>query len=326
MATVCPKKHSNKIMSQTEKTSFGNRIQKFGLFMALISLSLTSAAQIETWWSEKHQWDGTSPFQYYMTTSAKFMGPNALPVPEIRTGTLEPCLYLENSFDVHYMKGDLTQNIFNRVYVPLFGGRFAIEGYVASLEHYKTDSVVRDSRAALGYSGEGWTGGDIYINTQLQIVKDHERIPDLMMTINIKTASGLDIENARYTDAPGYFFDLSTGKSKKLGRPETYFRYYAMAGFYSYQVYHRKHFQNDCLQYGAGINLNIRNLEIANQVGGYFGFLQNGDAPIVYRLKVNQTKPGFAFGIEFQQGLHDFQYSSIRLRIRYLIGEKSQEN
>ena len=50
------------------------------------------------WWNDVISGMEFRPWVNYLTLSPKFMGPNALPVPEIRTGLLRNNLEVETRF------------------------------------------------------------------------------------------------------------------------------------------------------------------------------------------------------------------------------------
>lgn len=284
------------------------------IYLALfMTIPISMNAQYE-WWVEKHNWDGVTHWSKYIITNPAYMGPNALPVPEIRNGSIYPEAYFEGAVDVHFSKGDNTQNLYGKLYFPFLGCKVAFESYVVALEHFKMTEETRDERFARTYSGEGWIGGDIYLGALIQLVKDRGKWPDILFSANFKTASGGRLHDARYTDSPGYSFDLSIGKSFKNKKKEHFsWRPYLLVGFYSWQTHRNDYMQNDALLYGGGVDLNIKRLLIANQIGGYSGYIGNGDQPLVYRLKLVIERNKFNYKFVFQQGLHDFEYSSFRI-------------
>lgn len=286
---------------------------KVTLLGSLLSWSCLAHAQDDMgWWNERHQWDGISPWVNYLTLSPKFMGPNALPVPEIRSGMLRNNLEVETRFGGYGSRGDNTFDTYGRVNVPLCNGRVALEGWVTALEYFETDTTTRDLRAARTRSGKGTAGGDIHFSTQVQLVKDKAGWPDLLLELTMRTASGTRLRDARYTDAPGYWFSVSAGKEKKTGgKLITAIRPYALLGFYSYQTHDVFQPQNDCLLYGAGIDLTTECFVWSHQWGGYAGYLRNGDQPMVYRslVRFHSKIADVVFRLQF--GLHDFEYRSL---------------
>ena len=93
------------------------------LSLLLVGISVPADAQDYSWWNHKHQWDGITSWTDYMIVSPAFMGPNALPVPEIRKGMPEKSRSVEVAIDAHYSRGDQTGNLFSELNFPLFSDR-----------------------------------------------------------------------------------------------------------------------------------------------------------------------------------------------------------
>lgn len=282
------------------------------VFLLLVCFCWQANAQDDgyAWWNEKHNWDGVTNWWKYMTYSPAYMGANALPVPEIRNATIEKKVNLETRGDFHFSKGDNTQNLFLRLRYPLWDGRIAIELYGVPIEHFKTDTITRDERAARDYDAEGWAAGDLYIGTLIQLVRDHKSWPDILLGITLRTATGGGLGNARFTDTPGYFFDVSFGKSFDVS-PKLKLRPYVMLGFYVWQTNRDDYRQNDAFLYGVGLSLYNEKFECNAKYGGYKGYIGNGDAPMVFRANAIYKLPKTHLKLSFQQGLQDYEYSTV---------------
>jgi hypothetical protein len=281
------------------------------LFFSLIKF--VHAQEDFQWWVDKHHWDGITPWNQYMTISSAFMGPNALPVPEVRTGRADSIASINFSLDEFHGKGDNTQDVFLRGILPLFKNKISIEMEVVPLEWYKMDTITRDIRAVRTRSGQGSAGGDIYLTTCVQVIKDRTSLPDILLRYTIRTASGTHLRDARYTDAPGYYFDLSFGKNYSLNNFFNKIAWFADAGLYTYQTYDLQHLQDDCFFYGAGFMVMKNKLALTNEIASYSGYLRNGDRPVIYRAELKLVMPVFNYAISFQQGLHDYSYERFRL-------------
>lgn len=295
-------------------------MQRVVLFIVLITgFFSTVEAQTEyAWWNEKHQWDGHSSWIQYMTMSTSFMGPNALPVPETRIGSLSDELEIEQMVGAHFSKGDKTQDFYSRVYVPISQGKVALEAFVVPLEFFSMDTTTRDVRAARSRSGEGRAGGDIYFATHVQILKDRESWPDISLELAFRTASGTRLSDARYTDGSGYYMDLSFGKSFALAsEKDVELRVFAMGGFYSYQTYDELHLQNDAFLGGFGVSLHGRKISFTHSISGYRGYLNIGDRPMVYKSVLQWKNRKLDAKIWYQWGINDFPYQSLRLGLVY---------
>lgn len=272
-------------------------------------------AQDYSWWNQKHHWDGYTSWTSYMIVSPAFMGPNALPVPEVQKGILLKERSFELGLDGHYSQGDQTGNLFTELFFPLFSDRVGMGISYVPVEIYRTDTITRDLRRSREYDAQGICFGDVYISTYIHMVREHGRIPDVLLTVSLKTASGTHFDAARHTDAPGYYFDASAGKKVYTGDGTLrYIRAYAMLGFYVFQTNLDNNMQNDAFLYGTGFDLNFGGLQMEHQLGGYIGYLGNGDKPMVYRMNLLwNTGSGIDLKVRFQQGFFDFPYTSLRL-------------
>ncbi len=285
------------------------------LSMALVIWGFRLSAQDYSWWNNKHNWDGITPWSSYLVYSPSYLGPNALPVPKIQNGRPPGHSSLEIGMDGHYSKGDKTANLFTGLFFPLFSKRVGLGLTYVPVEMYRTDTITRDLRRSREYDPGGFSMGDLYLSTYIQLVEEQERIPDVLFTVNLKTASGTKFDGARHTNAPGYFFDLSAGKTLFTGDGAIReMRGYAMVGFYVYQTNLADHLQNDAFLYGAGFDLNIGRFRVDQQWGGYIGYLEIGDKPMVYRLNLTFCGlRGMDLKVRLQQGIFDFPYTSLRI-------------
>ncbi len=287
--------------------------------LILLFLSTTLHAQQDfSWWNEIHNWDGHSNWTKYMTMSTSFMGPNALPVPEVKQGDLEREMKVEILAGYHSGKGDKTRDFYTGLFVPLCEGKIALEAFVVPLEFFSTDTATRDLRAARTKSGEGRAGGDIYFSTQVQVLQNREYWPDVLLELAFRTASGTRLRDARHTDGSGYYMDLSFGKSFALAEEnDVRLRLFAMLGFYSYQTHDPLHLQNDCWLEGVGAELGLGKFSLTQTVSGYRGYLDIGDQPLVYKGSLQVHRRKLDFKIWYQWGIHDFPYKSIRAGVVY---------
>ncbi|TAE55056.1 MAG: hypothetical protein EAZ89_06095 [Bacteroidetes bacterium] len=154
--------------------------------------------------------------------------------------------------------------------------------------------------------------GDVYVNTRVQVFREKKARPDLAFRAGIKTASGGTLGAARYTDAPGYYFDASAGKSLL---PHDRFRIYAMIGLYVWQTYDPRYLQNDAILYGLGHSLWIKNWTFRQDLSGYWGYLGNGDRPLLYRFRLERRQGHLLAMLLGQAGLYDFPYKSLELAL-----------
>lgn len=288
----------------------------FGLFT-----STTQAQDPFEWWNTTHNWDGVTHWTRYLIISPAFMGPNALPVPEMNQARISNELSFEARGDVHWGKGDRTQNLFTRLYVPLAKSRVGVEMFYVPIEWYRLSPETRDARRAREQDAEGVAAGDVYFGTTIQVVSEARKPswPSISVGMFAKTASGTHLFNARYTDAPGYYFDAQVGKDLLRDRPKAQLRLYGMVGFYVWQTYSTVFLQNDAFSFGAGASLRHGSWQFTQDLAGYIGYIDNGDKPLVARSVLAYRFPRFTYQLRYQAGLHDFPFHTLGLSIIYRV-------
>jgi len=182
------------------------------------------------------------------------------------------------------------------------------------------DTITRDIRAVRTESGEGSAGGDIYLATNIQVLKNKPGLPDIALRYTLKTASGTHLRDARYTDTPGYSIDLSFGKSYlNSAKSINQFRWFINSGLYVYQTYDTEHPQNDCFYYGGGFFIASNKIKWQNEIGGYAGYFNDGDHPLVFRSSLKLIRKLLCYEISYQQGLHDYDYDRYRATLTFEI-------
>ena len=135
-----------------------------------------------------------------------------------------------------------------------------------------------------------------------------------------RTASGSQIEGARYSDSPGYFFDFSFSKEYSGKNEGMSFRPFASFGFYSWQTNDELNLQNDSYMYGLGADLKGLNWSVSNSLSGYSGYKHERDRPMVYTFDVNHSLKKNTIRLQYLHGLRDWNYRTIKLS--YIINLK----
>jgi hypothetical protein len=314
--------------------NFNYKKSLFGLLLIISFPFVQVLSQDDaTWWNETHHWDGITSWTQYIIYSPYYMGPNALSVPFSPKGFVRDQFELKMNLEGHFSKGDKTQNIFLDCYIPLIKNKVAVEFYGVPVEHYNMDEPTVIERRGRNRDGEDYAVGDFYFSTIFQLIKN-KKMPDLSLRMACKTASGSHLSDARNTDAPGYFFDLSLGKDvlfterfiKKI-------RLHGMIGFYSWQMNLPENRQNDAILYGAGVDMAFSGFYLNNSVEGFSGYFGKErivvgdkeepvsfrDRPTVYRLDLMKETNRIDFGLGYQAGLNDFNYQSLKISIVYHI-------
>lgn len=288
--------------------------------LMLVLAPLSGTAQ--TWWNEANNWDGVTHWSRYITFSPYYMGANALPVPSVTEGNYESVTRLSLGGEAHFSEGDATQDAITALHLPITGGRVALRMDWMAVEHFATDTIVRDMRAARDRDGEGFSTGDVYISTLVQLLPERERVPGVLLRLRLRTASGSNLASARHTDAPGYSFDLSIGKwMAGRGGWLKRWRPHAMAGFLVYQTNRIDYFQNDCLLFGAGVIGDHGAWRSSLQVAGYLGYIGFNDRPIVLRASLTANADRrVEHRIGLQGPLQDWRYTSFGYTLGLRLG------
>jgi hypothetical protein len=283
----------------------------------MVLLSLQSYGEDFMWWNNKHHWDQISSWESYMQLSSKYMGPNGMPVPEITNGSITKYSFFEEGLAGHLSDGDKTGNIVLNSIVKA-GSKAALGLYFVPYEVYNMDTnTSRNIRNTRDYDGKGNAIGDVYISGYYQILKQKEsgKGLDMLLTFAVRTASGNNVQAARFTDCPGYYFHLSFGKT--VAYSGSYFkaiRPYVMLGGYMWQTYRSDYHQDDSFLWGVGITMENKYYIIDEQLGGYVGYFKNGDRPVVNRLSIRTNRDKlFNYKALFQYGIADMPYKSLVL-------------
>ncbi len=94
----------------------------------------------------------------------------------------------------------------------------------------------------------------------------------------MKTATGKGLDSLRFTNAPGYVFDLLAGKDLLAAR-RVAFRAIAKVGFVAWQVGQGR--QDDALDFGATLRASLASgVSLAADFRGYAGWRED-DEPVV---------------------------------------------
>ncbi len=280
------------------------------LLVCLTSLALSAQEDEWEWWNEIHGWEEGDPgWRNMMILSPGFLGPNGLPVPEVKKGYLTGETEMEITVSRHFHPADPTQDLSARFYLPFCDHKIALEGYGVLLENYQYSEDIRNARFSRDKDGRGIVPGDLYLSALIQLSRDRA-FPNTLARLAFKTASG-DAFAARYTDTPGYFFDLSASRDFELDRNST-LRPYVDLGFYSWQTYLEDTPQNDAFYFGGGVEFRYRDWSLSGTYSGYSGYLESLDRPRVITFDTRYDWTNSAARLQFVYGLRDWVYQTFR--------------
>jgi hypothetical protein len=283
-------------------------------------IASSSSAQSYTWWENTVHWDGVTPWERYITFTPGFLGPNALPVPRISNGSIDSVNTLGLSTDFYFSKGDHTQNISLYGNYCLVKGKISFDLYWVPIEFFTMSHDIKTERHVFTlHYYDRHASGDIHLNTNVQLFNDKKRNIQSALRIGYRFASS-EIGAARFTDAPGYYFDLSFAKGFHSAPA---LKWIVMAGGYFWQADNiERHRQDDAFLFGSGFEWNKKNLRIQTCIAGYLGwFGKLRDKPVVYRLNIDKSFKREIVFFQFQQGLHNFNYTSLETGIKFRFGK-----
>ena len=161
----------------------------------------------------------------------------------------------------------------------------------------------------------GHEAGDVYISTDIQLLKARKYTPDIAFRAAFKTASGGSFDKARYFDNPGYWFDLAVGKSLTVKSWEL--RLAGSMGFLCWQTDNGR--QNDALMYGVQVLVKQEFVSLRATWGGYMGWEKHGDRPMTVKVQVAGHVKGFEPYVAYQYGIKDYPFHQIRVGLAYHI-------
>ncbi len=285
----------------------------------LCCTALFSSAQSYTWWETTVHWDGITPWERYITFTPGFLGPNALPVPHITNGSIDSINSIGFSSDFYFSKDDYTQDISLYGNYCLVKNKISFDAHWVPVEHFTMSHNLKTERHVFtSHYYDRYASGDIYLNTNIQILNNKKKNIHSAFRVGYRFASS-EIGAARFTDAPGYYFDLSFAK----GFPIPALKWIVMAGGYFWQADNiERHRQDDAFLFGSGFEWNKKNLRIQTCITGYLGwFGKLRDKPILFRINADKTIKRKIIFFQFQQGLHNFNYASLELGMKFRFGK-----
>ena len=285
-------------------------------FILLILIGVQARAQDFPWWANLVKWDGVSPWQRYIITNPGYLGPNALPVPVISNGSIDSVHSIGVTGNLHFSKGDNTQNL------VVYGNYCLVKNVIAfdfswvPYERYQMSHAIKEKRHVFShYYYDKSAQGEIHLNTNIQLLQKWREYVHLALRIGYRLPTSSGLGSARFTDAPGYYFDVSAAKPFSK---ESCWKLIGMAGLYVWQTNLDGRRQNDAFLFGSGIEWNPIRWRLQLYGSGYLGYMDDlGDKPVVLRAGIERKGKRINGILRFQQGISNFEYSSVEAGLRY---------
>lgn len=252
--------------------------------------------------------------------STEYFGPYAFPVPEQLEGRICSTLHLEVSGDrakgMEY--GDMTSAATFKASVPLWTDRAALTIWGEMHEWYHDTPEARSARrVSPEYPLEGEDAGTVYYSLDMLVLRESSTWPSIALRAATQSATGDKYEVARHYDAPGYFFDISTGKSFSLPK-DCSFRFSATSGFVCWQT--DRGSQNDALMLGAKASFTSSVISLSAEYGQYSGlegkrYPDAGDSPKSVSAEARMHFGKVSPFLKWQKGISDWPFSLVRAGI-----------
>ncbi len=290
---------------------------KYRFLITVLLAPFFAYPQTFDWWKNLVRWDGTTYWWKYLTISPKYLGPNALTVPFINNGSIDSTCSFAATVNFHFSKGDHTQNLILYGNYTTKKNTISVDAQFVPYERFTMTHAKKEERKVYykNYYDKA-TVGDVIINTTVQLFEKWRKHFQLALRAGMRLPSGGGQGSARYADVPAYWIDV--GGALPLKNNE--WKWITMAGFFVWQTNSDKLRQDDAFLCGTGIEWNKGRFRLQNYFAGYFGYKENGDDPILYRVSAEKRSKKITWLLRFQQGLNDFYYSSVEAGIRYHVG------
>jgi hypothetical protein len=289
------------------------------MIILIISQLLFFCAKAQTFdrWALVVNWDGMSHWSRYMISMPDYLGPNALPVPRITNGSIDSTSSISVRGQLHFSKGDNTQNISLYANYCLVKDVISFDAEWVPYERYSLSQAIKEKRHVfVQFFNDREATGEVQLNTNIQLLNKWRKDIHLALRIGYRFPCGSGFGAARFSDGPGYNFDLSFGKIIN----HSPLKWIGMAGFYTWQIESDRHNQDDAFLFGTGLEWNKNLLKVQTYVAGYLGYMgKEGDKPIVFRTQLEKQIKRISLLMGFQQGLHDFAFTSVEFGAKYKI-------
>lgn len=282
---------------------------------AAICISAKTMAQTEQQWAQKVNWDGVSYFDKYIIYNAAHLGPNALTVPFLSTGSIDSVNAIGVTGQLHFAKGDHTQNLNIYGNYCLVKNKISFDVAWIPVEFFNmSDSIKYQRNVYYKNYYDKQAKGDVILNTNINLLNQIRNKVQLAMRIGVRlpSSSSRGVAAARFVDATCYYVDFSCGKALSPN-----LKWMTMAGLFVWQQDKKDLRQNDAFLFGSGLQWNKNNWKVESNISGYLGYMEkSGDKPIVFRLGAEKKLGNVNALFRFQQGIQNYKYTSWEMGVK----------
>lgn len=303
------------------RISTGEAVKPFiGLLILLASLFAERlTAQNHEWWANNVNWDGQTHWSRYILSSPRFLGPNALPIPSQNNGRIARQHHVQLTANAHYTEGDHTYNPKLWLDYLLVPEVISFQLSMVPFEYFQVSHERKTERRVFHTFYEASTAiGDVQLHTNIQLLASKRHFANARLRIGYRFASSNLQGAARFTDAPGYFFDLGLGRTFTQASLEL--RPSLMLGLYVWQTNRADQFQNDAFLFGTGMELKWKDYQLNSSFRGYIGYLNDGDRPGTIDLRLSRRLNRFQISLGAGVGLWDNLYNRLEFGSSYSFG------
>lgn len=274
---------------------------------------LSIIAQDFSWWNDTHHWDEHTHWSSYMKLSPAYMGPNAFPIPFAEKLTTKRTF--DFRFSNHLNKGETSWDLFTRFSIPV-GEKAALNIQMNPIEYFQMNTKLRDERVARDEYPNGYASGDVLLEINTLVFQKEQR--QILFNFGLKTASGSNFRNARYTDSPAYYLDLSYHVEKRINENLTCDAG-LLLGLYVWQTYMINNRQNDAVLGAMSFKLHYKDYSFSQDLRGFRGYLENGDQPLLYSIDISKSSRKRQIYLRQQISLHDYPYHTTQLGVKFYL-------
>lgn len=305
----------------------------FTVFFLLLATTVTVAQGDNLdWWDALHDYpNAAGKFRNrYQNISPGYMGPNALPVPLLFDGAIDNELWFHAGGEFHRAPGDRTNNFVLTANIPLAEGRVSLFLNSVPRETWEVTPEVRDLRRMVAFDGKGRNTGDIIFGFLFRIFDEEQNGFNLAGLAQAKSTTGSQIENARFSDASMFVWNIHFSKTL-FQKAHIQFKIKAMLGFLTWQTNQNglpngsNELQNDAPSYGIGFTYKRGAFHVETDISGYHGYIGNRDYPTFWRSRAEYRWNGFGLNVNFGHGLKAWDWNTYGFGLRYYIKKKENK-